>query len=89
MDRRRKRVDSVAHQTDRMGSDVLMDVLRDKLEGKAGQMRRVFRTFDVNKDGTVSYDEFHRGAQPPSRAPRAAVPRSRRARAASWQRCTP
>eukprot|EP01046_Picozoa_sp_COSAG06_P007799 COSAG06_NODE_387_length_16435_cov_28.429603_1_plen_446_part_00 len=42
---------------------VLLQALADKLNKKTNQLREIFRSFDQNKDGTVSYDELRNGLQ--------------------------
>ena len=39
----------------------VMDGVRDKVEAKSKRMANVFRQFDENKDGDISYDEFRQG----------------------------
>jgi Ca2+-binding EF-hand superfamily protein len=39
----------------------VLDFVRDKVEAKSKTMQKVFRQFDENKDGDISYDEFRMG----------------------------
>ena len=39
----------------------VLDQVRDKVEAKSKNMAKVFRQFDENKDGDISYDEFRLG----------------------------
>lgn len=39
----------------------VLDMVRDKVEAKSKRMANVFRQFDENKDGDISYDEFRLG----------------------------
>eukprot|EP01048_Picozoa_sp_COSAG05_P012404 COSAG05_NODE_1237_length_5434_cov_7.991565_2_plen_564_part_00 len=39
----------------------VLDMVRDKVEAKSKNMAKVFRQFDENKDGDISYDEFRLG----------------------------
>lgn len=39
----------------------VLDQVRDKVEAKSKHMGKVFRQFDENKDGDISYDEFRLG----------------------------
>eukprot|EP00698_Gefionella_okellyi_P008576 TRINITY_DN212_c1_g1_i1.p1 TRINITY_DN212_c1_g1~~TRINITY_DN212_c1_g1_i1.p1 ORF type:complete len:1273 (+),score=360.04 TRINITY_DN212_c1_g1_i1:159-3977(+) len=41
----------------------IIDKIRDKVVGKSKRFAKVFRSFDDNHDGVVSYDEFRNGLQ--------------------------
>eukprot|EP01048_Picozoa_sp_COSAG05_P012403 COSAG05_NODE_1237_length_5434_cov_7.991565_1_plen_137_part_10 len=41
----------------------LISSIADKVEGKSKYIRKVFRDFDENFDGTVNHDEFRKGLE--------------------------
>ena len=45
----------------KLRAQVLLEALAEKLNKKTSNIRPIFRSFDENKDGTVSYAEFRHG----------------------------
>jgi Ca2+-binding EF-hand superfamily protein len=40
---------------------LILDKIRDKVQGKSKRLGKVFRSFDENHDGVVSHGEFRHG----------------------------
>jgi len=61
-----ERMDAAADQMlsgGHVSGEIVLQALADKLNRKTSNIRQIFRNFDEDKDGTVSYREFRHGLQ--------------------------